>query len=393
MGVNKHLTHVEELVLTKGNDGAQEALSMLEQVGKTLSPSGGAAVTITTKWDGAPAVVCGIDPADGQFFVGTKGVFAQQPKLAKTQSDVQRLYDGALAQKLSACLTYLKPVVRKGILQGDLLFTNDKSFEQIDGKGYITFRPNTLTYAADPDSKIGKEIQSAEVGIVFHTKYTGPSLQQLNAQFGVTDRDYNKTPNVWATSATFTNVGGQATFTVDEYRTFEAAVRQAKGSVSKAGQVFNKIQSGKKALELDTVLLQFFNSFYRGAQGLPSTTAAYNQFLHYLAGQYNTQIQKNRTLETQAKKAFKYVEAIDFIQQNQQGMQMLMATYLNITRAKNILVQKLNRVSQLPTFVETDKGYRVTAPEGFVAISGGNAVKLVDRLEFSTLNFVTPKKW
>ena len=393
MGVNKHLTHVEELVLTKGNDGAQEALSMLEQVGKTLSPSGGAAVTITTKWDGAPAVVCGIDPADGQFFVGTKGVFAQQPKLAKTQSDVQRLYDGALAQKLSACLTYLKPVVRKGILQGDLLFTNDKSFEQIDGKGYITFRPNTLTYAADPDSKIGKEIQSAEVGIVFHTKYTGPSLQQLNAQFGVTDRDYNKTPNVWATSATFTNVGGQATFTVDEYRVFEAAVRQAKGSVSKAGQVFNKIQSGKKALELDTVLLQFFNSFYRGAQGLPSTTAAYNQFLHYLAGQYNTQIQKNKTLETQAKKAFKYVEAIDFIQQNQQGMQMLMATYLNITKAKNILVQKLNRVSQLPTFVETDKGYRVTAPEGFVAISGGNAVKLVDRLEFSTLNFVTPKKW
>ena len=90
-------------------------------------------MTITTKWDGAPAVICGIDPADGEFFVGTKGVFAQEPKAAKTQSDVQRMYDGVLAQKLSTCLTYLKPVVRRGILQGDLLFTNDKSFEQIDG--------------------------------------------------------------------------------------------------------------------------------------------------------------------------------------------------------------------------------------------------------------------
>ena len=393
MGVNKHLSHIEELVLTKGNDGAQEALKALNAVGKTLSPSGGAAVTITTKWDGAPAVVCGIDPADGKFFVGTKGVFAQNPKVAKTQSDVQRMYDGALAQKLSACLTHLKPVVRRGILQGDLLFTNDKSFEQINGKGYITFRPNTLTYAADPDSKIGKDIQSAEVGIVFHTKYTGPSLQQLNASFGVTDRDYSKSSNVWATSANFTNVGGAATFSADEYRTFQAAVRQAEGSVTKAGQFFNKIQSGKKALELDTVFLQFFNSYYRGGRGLPSTTALYNQFVHYLAGQYNTQIQKNRTLETQARKAFKFVDALDFITANSQGMQMMIATYLNITKAKNILVGKLNQVSQLPTFVETDKGYRVTAPEGFVAISDGKAVKLVDRLEFSTLNFNVPKKW
>ena len=66
MGVNKHLTHVEELVLTKGNSGAQEALQVLDSVGKTLSPSGGAQVTITTKWDGAPAVVCVIDPADNK---------------------------------------------------------------------------------------------------------------------------------------------------------------------------------------------------------------------------------------------------------------------------------------------------------------------------------------
>ena len=45
------------------------------------------------------------------------------------------------------------------------------------------------------------------------------------------------------------------------------------------------------------------------------------------------------------------------------------------------------------TFVETSNGYKVTAPEGYVAISGGQAVKLIDRIEFANLNFNVPKKW
>ncbi len=219
MAVNKHLTHLEELVLTRGTDGARDAIAILRKVGETLSPAGGPAMTITTKWDGAPAVICGIDPADGKFFVGTKGVFAQTPKLAKTQSDVQRLYDGQLAQKLSTCLVHLKSVVTSGVLQGDLLFTNDKNFTSINGQSLITFRPNTITYAVEPDSQIGREVQAASMGIVFHTKYTGPSIQEMSASFGVSDSDYTKTRSVWATSATFSNATGAATFSLDEYRT------------------------------------------------------------------------------------------------------------------------------------------------------------------------------
>ena len=393
MAVNKHLEHVDELIFTRGSAGASLAIQTLKAVGSTLSPSGGAPVTITTKWDGAPAVICGIDPADGKFFVGTKGVFAQTPKLAKTQSDVQRLYDGQLAQKLSACLRYLPPVVTKGVLQGDLLFTNDKSTEIIDGRNYITFRPNTLTYAVQPGSKLAGQIQAAEVGIVFHTKYTGDSIQTMSASFGVTDSDFNTSPNVWAAAASFQNVGGVATMSPGEYREFVAAVNQAEGSIKAAGRFLEQIQSGKKALQFDTVFLMFFNNFYKEGRAVPSVNQTYNEFIHFLAKKYNEAIQKNKTLNAQANKAFQFVDALDSIQANQRGMQMVIATVLNLTKAKMILVNKMNQVAALDTFVQTEDGYKVTAQEGFVAINEGQAVKLIDRLEFSKLNFTIAKNW
>jgi len=390
---NKHLDHLEDLVLIDGSAGARKAIQVLKEVGAVLSPSGGAPLTITTKWDGAPAVICGIDPADGKFFVGTKGVFAKEPKMAKTQSDVQRLYSGGLAHKMSDCLRYLKPVVKQGVLQGDLLFTDDKSTETIDGKSYITFRPNTLTYAVQPDSKIGREVKTAQLGIVFHTKYSGPSIQEMSASFGVSDNDYTNTSQVWAVSASFQNVGGVATFNQSEYVTYQAAIRQAEGSIKQSGQIFNLIQSGKKALQIDTVFLQFFNSFYRAGMPVPSVNNTYNSFVRYLAGQYNTAISKNKTLDAQADKAFKFVGAIDFIQEHQREFQMMIATYLNLTRAKMLLVNKMNQVAALQAFVDTGNGYQVTNQEGFVAVSSGRAVKLIDRLEFSMLNFTVPKVW
>ena len=125
--VNKHLDHLEDRIILDGRQGAKDALQVLKEMGGLLSGAPGVPVVVTTKWDGAPAVVCGIDPSDGQFFVGTKSVFAQEPKLCKTQSDVQTMYSGGLAEKLSAALRYLPNSVKSGILQGDLMFTNDKT--------------------------------------------------------------------------------------------------------------------------------------------------------------------------------------------------------------------------------------------------------------------------
>ena len=72
-----------------------------------------------------------------------------------------------------------------------------------------------------------------------------------------------------------------------------------------------------------------------------------------------------------------------------------MATYLGIMTAKDTIVKKLETIKGIGTFLRDGDGFKVTAPEGFVAIDSadGGAVKLVDRLTFSHANFTIAKDW
>ena len=391
---NTHLEHLEDLILLEGKSGAEKAIRVLKEVSSSLSGAGGPALTITTKWDGAPAVIAGIDPVDGKFFVGTKSVFNKQnPKICKTSSDVQRMYGGVLASKLEYCLKFLPAVIPSGVLQGDLLFTNDKATKSINGKSYVTFRPNTITYAAETNSGIGRDIQTASMGIVFHTTYTGPNLASMSAGFGVPESAFNKTSACWATTASFQDVGNVAALNSAEKGVFDGLIRMTEGSAKQTGNLLNTIYTGGKTLQIDTEFKKFFNKFYRDGINQPPVATVYVQFIKYLSNNYNEAIKKNKTLEAQANKAFKWVEAIDFITAHEHQMKMIIATYQNLIKAKNILVNKMNQVAALNTFVETSTGYKVTNQEGYVAISGGEAVKLIDRLEFSNLNFNVPKNW
>ena len=217
MAKNLHLEHLEDEILNGGTSGARYAVQVLEELGNYLSPDGASAMKVTTKFDGAPAIICGVDPADNRFFVGTKSVFAKtEPKICKTRADIYKFYNGELASKLETSLQYLPRTVISGVLQGDLMFTNDKRFQTIKGKGHVTFTPNTITYAVETGTPLASKIQSAQMGIVFHTKYTGQSLDQMSASFQVTDNDFNSTSAVWAQKAEFENIGGGADFTANE---------------------------------------------------------------------------------------------------------------------------------------------------------------------------------
>ena len=392
-GKNTHLTHVEDRIIIDGSQGGKEAINILKEMGKYLTgnKSGG---VVTTKWDGAPAIICGTDPADGNFFVGTKSVFAKtEPKVCKTNEDISKWYSGVLAEKLKASLKFLKDAGIKGVLQGDLMFTNDKKTERINGRNYVTFRPNTITYAAEKGSDLEKDISKAKIGIVFHTKYTGNSLPEMSASFNVNANDFESSGNVWAERAEFQDVTGVATFSGGEKSKYDAAVKMADGSLKQASATLNKIQSGKKTLAIDTEFLKFFNNYVKAGKGIPSVQMAYNQFMYHLAGEYSKVIKKNKTLKAQAAKAGKFIDAIEFIETNERGMKMLIASYMNLQFAKNILVEKMKKVSQLSLFVNMGDHYEVTSPEGFVAIVGGQATKLIDRMEFSKLNFTVPKQW
>lgn len=394
-GKNVHLEHLEDEIINNGVKGGEQVVKILREMGNLLAGTEGAKPLVTTKWDGAPAIVCGTDPVDGQFFVGTKSVFAKTaPKICKSISDIQSMYDGTLAGKLTDAYRYLKDSNIKGVLQGDLMFTNDKETKTIDKKKYITFRPNTITYAADPDSKLGQEIKSAKLGIVFHTKYTGSSLPEMKSSFDVKDTDFKVSNQVWIQKAEFKNVSGSATFSKSDLRKYNEKISKTEQSMRKAGRLLNDIQSGKKTLQIDTELKKFFNTYVKKGSSIPPINKTYVDFMYHLGREYDKVLSKNKTLKAQADKAGKFMEAVDFIEKNQRQFKDMLQAYKDIQEAKLMLVDKMKKISSLKLFVDMGNGnYKATTPEGFVCITGDQAVKLIDRLEFARLNFIVPKNW
>ena len=395
-GKNLHLEHLEDEIINQGTQGGEKAIKLLRDMGKFLSGTPGQNIAVTTKFDGAPAIVCGIDPADNRFFVGTKSVFAKTaPKVCKSENDCHQIYNGVLAQKLATSYRYLKNIGIKGVLQGDLMFTDDLKNVRIDQQEFLTFRPNTITYAAPSKSKLAEQIRTAKIGIVFHTKYTGESLEEMKSSFRIDDNDYKTNDkNVWAQKAEFKNIGNVASLSSSERDKYDSAIRKAEGSLKQTGNILNEIQSGKKTLMIDTEFKKFFNKYVKVGQNIPSVDRAYVDFYHHLGKEYDKIISKNKTLKSQSEKAFKFVEAVEFIGKNEHKFKMIIASYMNIQLCKKILVDKMNKISKLNMFVDMGNGdYKTTVPEGFVAISGKDAVKLVDRLEFSKLNFIVPKSW
>ena len=394
MAKNLHLEHLEDEILNGGVMGASKAIDVLKELGDYLSTDNNSNLKITTKFDGAPAIICGKDPTDDRFFVGTKSVFAKtEPKVCKTRADIYKFYSGELASKLETALQYLPRCNVRGVLQGDMMFTNDKSTKFIDGKTHITFTPNTITYAAESSSKLGRDIQSAQLGIVFHTKYTGQTLDTMSASFGISDSDFTSSPTVWAQKAEFQNIGGKANFTPREYSKYKAMINKARGSLTASGNILNEIQSGKKSLQIDTEMKIFFNRYVRTGE-IPPVERAYREFFYHLGKQYSKPIEKLKTLKSQANKVGQFMTAVDFLQAKEGQIKMLIASYLNIMAAKNMIVDKLNQIDSMKVFVRESNGdFKATTPEGYVAIGTQGAVKLVDRLEFSRLNFTVPKSF
>ena len=197
-GKNTHLEHLEDNIFNKGFAGAKEAVDYLYSLHQMLEGNSKAPVSMTTKWDGAPAIIAGKDPQTGKFFVGTKGVFAQKPKLNFTPQDIERNHAdqgdkdaSGLRDKLKLALKFLSRLNWDTVAQGDMLFAGpeDKKEVVIDGKSHIVFKPNTITYAVPKDSELGKQIQNAGFGIVWHTEYVGgPTLGKRKWTLEVAER-------------------------------------------------------------------------------------------------------------------------------------------------------------------------------------------------------------
>jgi len=390
---NTHLEHLEDNILNGGSQGGKEAVAFLRSLGDMLD-QGGADTRVTVKWDGAPAVICGTNPENGRFFVGTKSVFNKtDPKIIYSEEDVERMYaPGQLAEKLKASYKYLSTLSIPEVVQGDLLFTDDKYEATIGGDTCIAFQPNTIVYAVPKDSDIGQKIGEAKLGIVFHTAYSGRTLDTMSASFGNINVQGNT--NVFVTSSDFKNASGEANMTSAEKTTYINLVNKTEGSLKQASRFLDLMKvNDMNKFTLNIMFKTFFNTYVRQGRSLVGARNTARDFAQYFSNALDKEIDKKKMKSTKDKYLELKNKGLKFISDNQQAIYMTVASYMNLQAAKNFMIRKLQKVNTFGTFLRTPDGYRVTAPEGFVAIRSGQALKLVDRLEFSRANFTADKNW
>tara|TARA_B100000614_G_scaffold81117_1_gene72644 strand:+ start:1350 stop:2561 length:1212 start_codon:yes stop_codon:yes gene_type:complete len=390
---NTHLEHLEDNILNDGSQGGREAIAFLRSLGKMLD-QGAADARVTVKWDGAPAIICGRNPENGEFFVGTKSVFNKtNPKIIYAESDVDRLYSpGQLAEKLKASYRYFSTLNIPNVVQGDLLFTDDKIEADIGGETCITFQPNTIVYAVPKDSEIGQRVQNAKIGIVFHTQYNGRTMSAMSASFG--NINIQGTQDVFVTSSDFQNASGEANMSAQEKTIYANLVNKTEGSLKQASRFLDLMKTNNmNKFTLNIMFKTFFNRYIREGRTLIGARNTARDFAQYFSDALDKEIATKKMKTTKDKYLELKNKGLKFISDNQQAIYMTVASYMNLQAAKNFMIRKLQKVNTFGTFLKTENGYRVTAPEGFVAIRSGRALKLVDRLEFSRANFTADKNW
>jgi len=395
-GKNLHLEHIEDEVLNRGVPGARDAINFLQSLRDMLAGHAQSKVNVTTKWDGAPAVFCGINPENGKFFVGTKGVFNANPKLNYTDADIDANHTSAgLNSKLKVALRYLPKLGIKGVLQGDMMFAKGDIDEKvIDGQSYITFQPNTIVYAVPSDAKLARMMLSAQMGIVFHTSYTGKTMADMNASFNIDIGHLTTTKDVWFRDASFTDASGTATFTAEETSTITSTLSQAGRTFQSINALnLNRISASETIM---TYIKTFNNTKVRAGQAIKDTRAHTFELTRWVEAKLNKDISDAKKADTKKKRIKEKTEIMRFFNNASKDLKAIFDLMNLLVTAKNMIVKKLQQMRQVTnTFLRTDDGFKITNPEGFVAVDRlkGNAVKLIDRLEFAHANFNATKNW
>jgi hypothetical protein len=383
---NTHMTHIEDKVIYGGVAGTRQAIMALRELRDMLKGEHDGSVSV--KWDGAPAIFAGTDPSDGKFFVAKKGIFNKNPKIYKSPADVDADTSGDLAAKLKLALKELPALGIKGVVQGDFLYgPGDLKNTKIKGESYVTFHPNTIVYAVPAKSAAAKDIKSAKIGIVWHTTYTGNSFETMRASYGVDVSKFKKSKNVWSQDAMLRDLTS-ATMSKKE-------TDDVNELLSQAGFLFNKIAGStlrrlENEEELPRLIEQFNNKYVRKGQVVGDSGRHVSMLIRWIRLRYGKEIAKRKTDRGKAGQRDKLDKILSFFsEENKTSLKYMFDLQKVIVLAKLKLINNLNKLGNINTFVKTRNGYKVTGAEGYVAIDklGGDAVKIVDRMEFSYNNF------
>jgi len=389
----KHLEHLEDEMLNYGVEGCKAAVSFLKELRKMLGCDNSTGF-MQTKWDGAPSVICGTDPNSGLFFVGTKSVFAKTPKICYTDFDVDLYYEGDLAEKLKYSLKYFSGLGIKGIVQGDLLFTKSTlRTETVHGERLYTFRPNTITYGIPTDHPIGQAAGRAKIGVVFHTHYSGDDFQSMQALAGATVKG-STDALVVQNDTPMDRVG----LNHSEEAKFDAYVKKIERMCHVCGDFLDELvgatgTTGDKKFHIASYLKQFFNNEIKNARSITNIDEALYDLANFYHAKMSKELAKIKTPANLVKKRNLVYESENYLVNNVYKFKAMLALYKELQAVKQMVIDKLDHLEEFRTFVQTDKGYKVTTPEGYVLHKDGDMIKFVNRLEFAYNNFTLQKQW
>ena len=387
---NVHMEHIEDSILNGGVNGARQAINYLRSLRDMLAGNAARSVKVTVKWDGAPAIFAGKDPSDGKFFVAKKGVFNKNPKVYKTNADIDADTDGDLNTKLKEALKYLPALEIEGVVQGDFLYSKkDIKTVEIDGESYITFHPNTIVYAIPAKSELAKTILASNIGVVWHTVYRGATFDQMSASFGEEiASDLKKSKNVWAVDASYKDASGTATFNKRETAKITKILSDAGKSFQKVKPAtMNNVSNNPEFL---IRMKGFINVKVKAGEKIKDPNSFVTQMVDWMYDYYQKEIDKLKTERGKKGKEAKRKEVMAYFSNTPKSQIVEMFKMYNLlVDAKHMIIAKLDKAKTIGTFLQTADGYKVTPQEGFVAIDrfGKNAVKLVDRMQFSQANF------
>ena len=394
---NLHLEHLEDEIINQGIDGGRGAINFLQGLRDMLKGNAQSGVKMTVKWDGAPAIFCGKHPETGQFFVAKQSLFNKTPLFYTSEQEIKESPDlsGQLQEKFLTSFKYLSKLSWNTIMQGDLMYTNDKKMQKIDGKSFITFQPNTILYAVLAESDLGKQIAKSKMGIVFHTTYTGGTIQDLGASFGANISKLGSSSDVWIDDASYKDVSGKGSMTAKE----TLALTQ---ELSKTGSAFHGIK--KKDLDKFQQLQStigskgagasyktYCNTLIRGGSFKPTYEGYISHFESYWADKVVGKVKTEKTKQIKREIGDSILNELRSLKKFITNLTAFMG---HLVSAKQMVINVLNRVKSIGTFKKTANGFEVVNPEGYVAIDKtGSAVKLVDRMEFAFNNFTAQKNW
>ena len=398
-GKNLHLEHIEDEILNFGVPGGRGAINFVRSLRDMLAGNSRSEVNMTVKWDGAPAIFAGQDPSDGKFFVAKKSVFNVNPKLYKSNAEIDNDLSGDLNAKFKVALAEFSKLNIKGVLQGDLMYT-DLDTETIDGVKYYTFQPNTIVYAVPVDSELGKTMNKSKIGVVWHTTYSGDTLEGMKASFGADISKLTSSSSVWMDDATYKDVSGRATMTSKETAVVTSHLSNAGKTFQKINapllNKFNRLQDSLTGKLVGASFKTYNNTYVRKGQAVKDPRKHANGYITHVENHFNKEIDKLKTQKSKDVLITKKNEYIREFKKLAPNLLQVTAFQMHLVNAKMEIVKKLNSVKGLTsTFIKTSNGFKVVNPEGYVAIdrTSGNAVKLVDRMEFSFNNFTAIKAW